>query len=351
MDTQYPVYTVGDYIAMLDRKEVIVNRDYQRSAGVWPSAARSFLVETVLLGYPVPKLYLHQVTDPSTLRAVKQVVDGQQRTYTLRAFLNNEFRLSGRLETEELRGKRFDHLSDDYKMRFLTFGLAFDLFVGASDDEVREIFRRMNSFTSPLNPEEQRHAQFQGAFKWFIRNLTTEYDRALKGAGVFGPRALIRMADAKLFTEMAHAYYYGPTTTDKRSLQRLYHDKDRDFPEEGDLGARLRAGLNEVLGRPALYGGPLFAKVHVFYSFVLATMHIQAPLETFEETYPSVGERRDPDMVDRNLALLSEALDLDDQEGSFADFVLASSEKTNVGSQRAERVRWLCRALTEDLAE
>ena len=48
MDIQHTTMTIADYCAAYDRGEIKINRDYQRSE-VWPSAARSFLIETVLL--------------------------------------------------------------------------------------------------------------------------------------------------------------------------------------------------------------------------------------------------------------------------------------------------------------
>ena len=80
MEIRAPEYTVADYCEMLDRKEVRVNREYQRSDEVWPRTAQSFLVETILLNFPVPKLFLHQQADPRTGRPIKEIVDGQQRT-------------------------------------------------------------------------------------------------------------------------------------------------------------------------------------------------------------------------------------------------------------------------------
>ena len=81
---------------MVDRKEIRVNRNYQRSEKVWPPAAKSFLIETILLGYPVPKLSLYQITDLKTRRTVKEIVDGQQRTLTIKAFFDNRLRLRRR---------------------------------------------------------------------------------------------------------------------------------------------------------------------------------------------------------------------------------------------------------------
>ena len=55
--------TVADYCAAVGRNEIQPNYDYQRSDAVWPPAARSFLIETILLGYPLPKMFLFQKTD------------------------------------------------------------------------------------------------------------------------------------------------------------------------------------------------------------------------------------------------------------------------------------------------
>lgn len=46
---------IADYCAAMDRSEIAPNPEYQRSDKVWPPAARSFLMETILLGYPIPR--------------------------------------------------------------------------------------------------------------------------------------------------------------------------------------------------------------------------------------------------------------------------------------------------------
>jgi hypothetical protein len=73
-------YTIADYCAAMQRKEIVVNSDYQRSDKVWPPAARSFLIETILLNYSMPKLSLYQVTDVKSRKTYKEIVDGQQRS-------------------------------------------------------------------------------------------------------------------------------------------------------------------------------------------------------------------------------------------------------------------------------
>src|SRR5438067_2453856 len=89
-------FTVAEYCQQMLAGAIIVNRDYQRSDKVWPPAARSFLIDTILLGYPLPKFSLHQNTDLKTRQTVKAIVDGQQRSMAIQDFFSDKLRLSGK---------------------------------------------------------------------------------------------------------------------------------------------------------------------------------------------------------------------------------------------------------------
>jgi hypothetical protein len=352
LQVQNATYPVVNYLAMLERGEISVNREYQRSNGIWSVPARSFLVETVLKNFPIPKLSLHHRTDLQSLTDHREVVDGQQRTYALRDFMEGKFRLSKRIDTEEWRGKHFEDLEDEDKRQFLNYGLSFDLLIGAEPEEVREIFRRMNTFTVSLNYEEQRNAAFNGAFKWFVRDLTTEYTDRFLTAGVFKDRNLLRMADAKLLTEVCSAYFYGISTTNSRSLDKVYRDHDKEFPGEEELGRRLRRALDRVLAFDSLHGGPLLSKAYEFYSFVLAVMHVEERVAALEDQLV-VGEDADfldDATIEENLSQMEAALLNDEEEDEvddeFEEFVEASETRTNVKEQRVLRTQWFCDALT-----
>src|SRR5215469_8191482 len=86
MKVQPTPMTVADYCLGMSRSEIVVNRNYQRSDQVWPPAAKSFLIETILLGYQVPKLYLYQVLDLRSRKTYKEFLDGQQRSVTFTHF-------------------------------------------------------------------------------------------------------------------------------------------------------------------------------------------------------------------------------------------------------------------------
>jgi hypothetical protein len=336
--------TVADYRAAMKRGEIIVNREYQRSDKVWPDSARAYLIETTVLHYPMPKLYLRQMVDPRSKLTIKEIVDGQQRSTAIRDFYEGNLRLSATLENEAIAGKTYSDLDKEDQSRFLAFAISLDLLVGATHEEVVEVFRRMNSYTVPLNAEEQRHAYFQGKFKWFINRLTSRFSRFFLDSGVFSEKQMVRMADAKLLTELCDAISHDIRTTNKKILDHLYQDKDKTFPEEKELSRRLGESVKQLAAWTKIHNTPLM-KSYVIYSLILAISHVQKPISQFQRIFRSAGNATlDEALVQRNLSNLAEALDSDDGT-DYRDFVKACSSKTNVRQQRLRRFRILCKAL------
>lgn len=342
--------TVADYCAGLNRSELQVNQLYQRSDKVWPPAARSFLIESIILGYPLPKIFLFQKTDLKSKKTVKEIVDGQQRTRAIHDFFNNKLSISKKSELGDIAGRKYDQLSDDTKGRFLNYQLSIDLFVSATPSEIREAFRRLNSYTVPLNPEELRHAEYQGDFKWFVYDVTQLWDAAIAQVGVLGAKQIVRMQDAKLWTEFSHAILNGIKTTKAKDLTALYkkYEKEGSFTQIDEFKARIAQVMEFVVETPEIQGGPLM-KPHVFYTLALALTHRFSAVPTLAPIFePQSRDVFDKDVAVANLSVLASAIEAEDAS-DYASFKAASSEKTNVDTQRIARFRWLSRALEPEL--
>ncbi len=351
MKTNLVTMTVADYCSAFGRGEVVIDRDYQRSPSVWPALARSYLIETILKDFPVPKLALHQVTDLKSRQTIKYVVDGQQRTMAIRDFYEGELRLTRRLELTEAAGRTFSELSDELQQAFLSYPLVFDQFEAATDEHVREYFRRINSFTAPLNPEEQRHARFQGPMKWFVYGLSQRWGEALVSLSVLTSKQVVRMGDAKLIAELAHALVNGITTTSKSSLDSMYHafDKGDTFENEDSMRAALDQAFTSVLSIREIHDTSLM-RTHIFYSLVLALIaaHQNWPTLPFDGESSGVDARSSVSKeAVANLLALAAALDDPEVYSQYEEFTRASREKTNVQSQRLVRFQWLTEALTQ----
>lgn len=345
MNVSLAQMTVADLCGAIDRGDISVNRDYQRSPRVWPQAARSFLIETILLGYPIPKLYMSQVTDLKTRKTRKEIVDGQQRTTAIQEYFRNGYKLSRKAVPEEAAGKTFDELDEDLQQKFIAYSLTADLFIGATSEDIREMFRRINSYTMPLNAEERRHAEFQGDFKWFIYRLSKQYAQALENAGILSEKQLARMADAKLFAEVTHAMLNGISTTSATVLKALYAEHDEEFGEEEVVRKRISGGVDALIELDDLHGGPLMKPYHV-YALLLALIHARTPIAKLKESYVFEGKKAQQQTVIENLTRLAGVLD--DPENApkrYLPFVEASEKSTNVGANRRTRFQWYCRAL------
>jgi hypothetical protein len=337
--------TVAEYCAAMHRNEIIVNKNYQRSDQVWPDAAQSFLIESIMLGFPIPKVYLHSITDLKTRRTIKEIVDGQQRSRAIFDYFYDKYPLSRHLDTDELKGLKYSELPEEWQSRFISYSISIDLILSASQDEVVQIFRRMNSYTVPLNPEELRNAEFQGSFKWFIYDESRKYEVALTDLGVFSQKALVRMQDLKLYTEILHAIDNGISTTNKSALNSLYRKYDSDFAKRDEYASYLQFAFDRICAMKFLKDSNL-AKPYMIYSLALALIDSLYPLPSFEKfelavTFGSIS-------VERRLLDLSAALDLHEDQvntSPYREFIAASSERTNVKAQRETRVRWFIKAL------
>lgn len=345
MKTNLINMTIADYCAATQRGEIQIDRAYQRSPDVWPRAARSYLIETILKGYPIPKLALHQRTDLKSKQTVKFVVDGQQRSSAILAFFENKLKLSRNLELTAAAAKDYDGLSEELQENFLTYVLYFDQFEGSGQEEVREYFRRINSFTAPLNHEEQRHARFQGNMKWFLYSLTQRYGETLVSLGVLPKQSAIRMQDTKFLAEIVHAMLNGVTTTSKSTLDAMYrrYEKD-DIPEEKKIRDAIEKGFTQVMKWDITQTS--LVKSYVFYSLLLAVLLVQgrwASLLPLNAVPTGAKIRKE---AESNLLRLSAALDEPESFEDYRDFTDASEKKTNVRAQREQRVRWLARAIS-----
>lgn len=340
-------FTVAEYCGQMESGAIVVNRDYQRSNKVWPSTAKSYLIDTILSGFPIPKLSLYQKLDIKSRKTLKEIVDGQQRSTTILSFFNNELAISGNTDWA---GMRFDDLDGTMQARFLEYQLSTDIFVGATESEIRQVFRRINSYTIPLNAQEKRHASYQGKFKWFIVDLSDQYSQVLKDIGVFSERALSRMSDSSLFSEVVMAMYRGIENASETKLDNFYREHDEVFADQAEVEKRLEHGMSQLLEWVEIHKSALM-KPYSFYSLLLAILHVQRPIDVLLDTWPGNADSNisllENSLVVENLSILAAALEEPPQYPQLKEFVEANQAATNRIRTRSVRFGYYCQALTQ----
>jgi hypothetical protein len=339
-------FTVAEYCQQMAENKIIVNREYQRSDKVWPPAARSYLIETILLGYPIPKLSLYLKTDLKSRQTIKEIVDGQQRSQAIYRFFQDQLAITTK---SQFGGRRFSQLDEQEQIAFLGYQVSVDLLVGATPAEIREVFRRMNSYTVPLNSQEKRHAVYQGEYKWFMVEMTKKYAQSLKDIGVFSENQLSRMNDAILLSEIFAALFDGIVSASDKRIDRLYDNYDKSFPDSQKVENRIDSFFEYILSWQDIHQTVLM-KPYNFYSLALAITHRLNPVPTLQEHFPLdhampiLSEYALP-----NLGILAAAQENPQEHPRLGDFVDACASGTNRINQRKVRFRYYSCALKPTL--
>lgn len=339
-------YSLIDLMGMLDRREIIINRDYQRGSGLWPISARSYFIDTILKGYPFPKVYLYQTFNAVTRRPYKELVDGQQRITTIQDFLNDNFALNS--ASKDYAGLRYSDLDEETQTRFLTYQIEHSIILSASRVELLDLFRRINAYTAPLKEAEKRHSTYQGQFKWFIAEMADKYSPLLEEYEILTPKQISRMADSEFISELAVVIRQGIQTKRTSRIDSIYKDFDREFLNEEYYRNIIERFFNVLYGPLSAIQGTYITKSYVIHSLFCAFTAIWYGFVNSDVVYE---EEPDPrleinfDEAIPRLIELADAHEEQDEDGDYAGYVEACVSSTTQQNQREIRTIYLIRAL------
>jgi len=134
--------TVKELVEWNKTGELVLQPKFQRR-DVWSDKARSYLIDTIIRGKPIPKLYMRIVSNPRSKRIVREVVDGQQRLKSVLLFLGDNFKIS-RTHNDDYGGKYFSEM-DDVRDDIIGYKFSIDALEEMPDEEVHDIFARLNT--------------------------------------------------------------------------------------------------------------------------------------------------------------------------------------------------------------
>jgi hypothetical protein len=175
---EYPVeVVVQKYLKgrSADENEVYVP-DYQREL-IWPERHKSRFIESLLIGLPIPFLFVADVgdeEDPEKSGRL-EIVDGVQRIRTLADFLTGNHVLGDLERLSKLNGFRFYDLHPSRQRRFRRATLRLIELTEAVTEEVRrEMFDRINSGSVKLEAVEVRRGMQPGPFLRLVTELAAD---------------------------------------------------------------------------------------------------------------------------------------------------------------------------------
>lgn len=207
---------------------------------VWAAKQKCYLIESILLNLPVPEIFIQQKTTADG-HSTYIIVDGQQRIRTLLQFIgsetdpneeeSNKFPLDKLDMTSEWYGKSFSDLTEDQKRGFFAYRFAIRNLNTDQDTDIRDMFKRLNKFLTPLKPQELRNATYSGPFLALAEELAdNEY---WAGNGIVKPASIRRMGDIEFVSELMIGVMHGPQGGSPAIIDeyyRRYEDYDDEFP-------------------------------------------------------------------------------------------------------------------------
>ena len=154
-------WDINDFV---NRKHKInLSPPYQRTAKVWGTSMKQLLMDSIINGYFIPKIYLCELNDGSY-----DVIDGKQRLTAIFGFIDGEFELAknsfefttrsldGLEDRDPEPGDRFGDLSSSWKDKIVSFPIRVTIVTGAGELEAEDFFERLNKGKQANSPELRR---------------------------------------------------------------------------------------------------------------------------------------------------------------------------------------------------
>jgi len=227
---------------------------YQR-APIWAERQKNALIESILLGLPIPEVYIQQTVDDDG-EATHAIVDGQQRIRTVLQYIGveadeeteNDFGLDRLPADSPWLGKSFSDLSSEDRRGFWGYRLSVRELETDNDGEVRDMFKRLNKYTVPLKPQELRNATYVGPFARLATLIADETEYWAENS-IVSTQAIRRMGDIEFVAELLIGTMHGPQGGSAALIDEYYaqyEDYEEEFPEQRATRRRFNVALGLI---------------------------------------------------------------------------------------------------------
>ena len=152
-------FGIQQLAGMIENGQLDLNHLVQRAV-VWNRKQQIALIESLLIDFPIPPIYVAKTGN------VFSVLNGKQRLSTIAAFINNEFALDNLADTTidvggksamfTLRGKKFDDLPNELKIYLCSRTITLYVFEDLTDEQLRDAFFRYNTTKALTTTEHLR---------------------------------------------------------------------------------------------------------------------------------------------------------------------------------------------------
>lgn len=316
---------------------------YQRRS-VWNHQYRVYFIETILLNYPAPPIFLHETIDADGL-ATYSVVDGKQRLTAIFDFAKDSFPVADDSSLEHLQGKSFGDLDKPTRQAFWQYQLPVEFLPYTDAVTLKSIFDRLNRNVARLTRQELRHARFEGEFATSAEQLTdVMYETLPSDFPHLAKPSMRQMRDVELVAQLLLLTEDSPQSMSQDELDQAYSFRDGEWEMRGKTERDFRRTLRHMKALtgadPTLVASRLRNQAD-FYSLFGAVLDLGRASSLPDPAKGAVAIKKFIDIVSSEKA---RTRDID-----ATAYYEAARSASNDSRQRATRIR-IIKAVLADAA-
>lgn len=233
-----------------------VDNSFQRNY-VWINKNKIKLLETILLGFSIPEIYLWNIgTDPDTGNTEYSIIDGQQRSGAIISFINGDFKLSENYLDKKsnifnfIKNKHFAQLDNVFKQAIWSYKFSFKIVrAQIKKEDIVQMFLRLNSNNYTLNPQELRRAEFDGEFLKLSEKIAA-FD-FWKEHNYFSSSDIRRMKDISFISSLLIFLRFGIegeiTSTGINKAYEYYNENYPQKDEDENIFSTILQQINKII--------------------------------------------------------------------------------------------------------
>jgi hypothetical protein len=222
--------TVSWFYDIYKRELLNLDPPYQRRS-VWNQEFKDFFIDTLLLNYPAPALFMYEEINQNGI-ANYNVVDGKQRLSTIFDFVENKFPISEKASLNELRGKYFDEIDKDLKIKFWNYSFLVEYLPTSDESIINNIFDRINRNVARLTSQELRHAKYSGVFIATVEEITDIVNEKFSNSiPRIAQQSRKQMKDVELFAQILLMIEEGPKGYNSDELDIAFNNRDTEWTQ------------------------------------------------------------------------------------------------------------------------
>lgn len=215
---------VVELYGMMNDGSLILQPSFQRKL-VWNDVHKEKFLETIIFGYPFPEVYFADGDiDLEKKKSTTLVVDGQQRLHTIYQYITNDSKLILK------KVKRYNELTQKEQTDFLDYKVVVRDLGRIREDEIKEIFSRINSVQYALNAMEIDNALYEGEFISVAKSIQSS--NLLTDLQLLTDGEISRMKDLEFILLIMSTVEVGGYFTSNNEVDTYIKRYDNDYPNK-----------------------------------------------------------------------------------------------------------------------